>query len=170
MTRRGYGAWPSPIDADAVTAGSRGYGTLAAHGEALFWIESRPEEGGRGTLIRHEGGKSRELTPVPFNPRSSVHEYGGGAYCVADGVVYFVNFADQDIYAVTIGDLGVRRITADTSRYADLAPAGKRPAGRSRAAPPSRCRTGQRPGPDRYRDRDGNRPARRPRLLRRTAT
>ena len=124
MTRRGYGAWPSPIDADVVTAASRGYGALAAHGEALFWIESRPEEGGRGTLIHHDGGRSRELTPAPFNPRSSVHEYGGGAYCVADGVAYFVNFADQDIYAVTIGNLGVRRVTEDTSRYADLAPAG----------------------------------------------
>ena len=124
MTRRGYGAWPSPIDADVVTAASRGYGALAAHGDALFWIESRPEEGGRGTLMHHAAGTSTELTPAPFNPRSSVHEYGGGAFCVADDVVYFVNFADQDIYAVTVGDRGVRRITEDTSRYADLAPAG----------------------------------------------
>ena len=124
MTRRGYGAWPSPIDADVVTAASRGYGALAAAGDALFWIESRPEEGGRGTLIHHEAGISTELTPAPFNPRSSVHEYGGGAFCVADGVVYFVNFADQDVYAVTVGDPGVRRITEDSSRYADLASAG----------------------------------------------
>lgn len=124
MTTRGYGAWPSPIDADVVTTASRGYAALAAHGDALLWIESRPEEGGRGTLIHHEAGTSTELTPAPFNPRSSVHEYGGGASAVADGVAYFVNFADQDIYAVTVGDLGVRRITEDTSRYADLAPAG----------------------------------------------
>ena len=124
MTRRSYGAWPSPIDADVVTAASRGYGALAADGDALYWIESRPEEGGRGTLIHHAAGKSTELTPAPLNPRSSVHEYGGGAFCVAEGVAYFVNFADQDIYAVTVADRRVQRITSDSSRYADLAVAG----------------------------------------------
>ena len=124
MTRRSYGAWPSPIDADVVTAASRGYGALAGDGDALYWIESRPEEGGRGTLIHHAAGKSTELTPAPLNPRSSVHEYGGGAFCVAAGVAYFVNFADQDIYAVTVADRRVQRITSDSSRYADLAVAG----------------------------------------------
>lgn len=124
MTRRGYGTWPSPIDAEVVTAASRGYGTLAAYGDALYWIESRPEEGGRGTLIHHQGGKSTELTPAPFNPRSSVHEYGGGAFCVAEGTAYFVNFADQDIYAVTVADRRVQRVTNDSDRYADLAVAG----------------------------------------------
>ena len=124
MTKRGYGAWPSPVDAAVVTTASRGYGALAAHGDALYWIESRPEEGGRGTLIHHEGGRSTELTPDPFNPRSSVHEYGGGAFCVAEGVAYFVNFADQDIYAVTVADRRVLRITSDPDRYADLAFAG----------------------------------------------
>ncbi|MCY3811899.1 MAG: prolyl oligopeptidase family serine peptidase [Gammaproteobacteria bacterium] len=124
MTRRGYGTWPSPIDAEVVTAASRGYGALAAHGDALYWIESRPEEGGRGTLIHHEAGRSTELTPAPLNPRSSVHEYGGGAFCVAEGTAYFVNFADQDIYAVAVADRRVQRITNDSDRYADLTVAG----------------------------------------------
>ena len=71
MTRRGYGAWPSPIDAAVVTAASRGYGALAAHGDALYWIESRPEEGGRGTLIHNAAGTSTELTPAPSIPAAA---------------------------------------------------------------------------------------------------
>ena len=124
MTRRGFGTWPSPVDANVVTAASRGFDALAAYGEALYWIESRPEEGGRSTLVHHRGGESTELTPAPFNPRSSVHEYGGGAFCIADGTAYFVNFADQDIYGVTVADRRVERITRDADRYADLTVAG----------------------------------------------
>ena len=119
-----YGTWPSPITAIAATAASKGYGGLAAHGDALFWIESRPEEGGRGTLMRRQGDIVEELTPAPFNPRSRVHEYGGGAFCVGAEAVYFVNFADQDIYAVRLDDRSVHRVTEDAARYADLEPAG----------------------------------------------
>ena len=124
MTVRPYGSWPSPIDADVVTSASKGYGALCAYEDDLFWIESRPEEGGRGTLIRHAGGEDEELTPAPFNPRSGVHEYGGGAYCIGGDCAYFVNFADQDIYEVTLGHGRVRQVTRDKSRYADLVRAG----------------------------------------------
>ncbi len=43
-------------------------------------------------------GQTTYLTPAPFNVRSKVHEYGGGAYTVHDGSIYFVNFEDQRIY------------------------------------------------------------------------
>ena len=132
MTATAYGTWPSPIDAEVATGASRGYAELQASGDALYWIESRPEEGGRSTLIRHREGRSEELTPAPYNPRSTVHEYGGGAFCVAtapagdagggEPCVYFVNFADQDVYCVAAD--GVRRVTSDPNRYADLVPAG----------------------------------------------
>lgn len=123
MTRLPYGTWPSPIDAGIALKASKGYGALTAAGKALYWLESRPEEGGRSTLIEWRDGQSREITPAPWNPRSRVHEYGGGAYCVADGAAYFVNFADQDIFAADLGGGDVRRVT-DTGgdvRYADLA-------------------------------------------------
>jgi dipeptidyl aminopeptidase/acylaminoacyl peptidase len=38
------------------------------------------------------------VNPAPFNARTRVHEYGGGAYLVADGITYFSNFADQRLY------------------------------------------------------------------------
>ena len=33
-----------------------------------------------------------DITPDGFNVRTTVHEYGGGAYLVNDGIVYFSNF------------------------------------------------------------------------------
>src|SRR5262249_55776408 len=39
-----------------------------------------------------------DLTPHPFNVRTRVHEYGGGAWTVADGILYYSNFADSRLY------------------------------------------------------------------------
>ena len=125
------GSWPSPIDARTVAAGSKGYGELRAKDDALLWTESRPEESGRATLVACVGGVVGELTPHPFNPRSRVHEYGGGSYCIAGGRaderVYFVNFEDQNVYEVALAtgtaQATPRQVTqGDASqRYADLA-------------------------------------------------
>ena len=131
MTVARCGSWRSPIDARLVTGASKGYGELRSQGDALFWTESRPEEAGRSTLITRVGGSIRELTPRPFNPRSRVHEYGGGSYCVADSGashrhVYFVNFADQNVYEVSgatdrDGEMPRQVTQGDvTERFADL--------------------------------------------------
>jgi len=59
------------------------------------------------------------LSP-PFNARSRVHEYGGGAYCVCELGVFFVNDADQDIYQV-VNNTSPERITrSEKCRFADL--------------------------------------------------
>ena len=106
--------------------GAKGYGELRARSDALFWTESRPEEAGRATLIMRTADSVGELTPAPFNPRSRVHEYGGGSYCVADEHVYFVNNPDQNVYEVPLirdGPITPRQVTrGDASeRFADLA-------------------------------------------------
>lgn len=49
-------------------------------------------------LVVHEEGTTRDVTPAGFSVRSSVHEYGGGAYFVSDGVVTFSNWTDQRLY------------------------------------------------------------------------
>ena len=60
-----------------------------------------------------------EVTPAPFNARTTVHEYGGGAFAVADGVVYFSNFADQRLYRQDPGGQP-RPLTPQVDlRYAD---------------------------------------------------
>ena len=130
MTRAPYGSWPSPIDTDVAVSTAKGYANLQAAGDSLVWVESRPDEGGRTTLVRSAGGKTVELTPAPFNVRTRVHEYGGGAYCVAGERAYFVNFADQNVYAVVIGDGAPEQAAAQSAvqitrgdsneRFADL--------------------------------------------------
>ncbi|MFZ9463267.1 MAG: prolyl oligopeptidase family serine peptidase [Vulcanococcus sp.] len=48
----------------------------------LYWLEQRPHERGRTTLMRRRAGSSdipEELTPGDWNLRCRVHEYGGGA-------------------------------------------------------------------------------------------
>ncbi len=119
-----YGSWPSPISTDLLTGGSVGLSSPYADGGSLYWLESRPSEQGRTVLIRFTDGETTELTPPPFNVRSSVHEYGGGAYAVADGVVVFSNFADGRLYVIDGQHTAARPITPDLPdrvlRYADL--------------------------------------------------
>ena len=67
--------------------------------EDIYWIEGRPQEGGRNALVRRRpDGRIEEVTPPDFNVRTRVHEYGGGAYVVSEGVVYASNFSDQRMY------------------------------------------------------------------------
>ena len=94
-----YGSWKSPLTSDRIVSASIRLGQITLDGDRIFWVESRPKEGGRYTIVQRDAdGTQRTLIPAPFNVRTRVHEYGGGAYCVADGLVYFSNFADQRLY------------------------------------------------------------------------
>jgi dipeptidyl aminopeptidase/acylaminoacyl peptidase len=95
------GAWPSPLTAEAVAEGGVRLGGLALDGDDVYWVESRASEQGRLALLRkHEGGKVEEVVRAPYSVRTRVHEYGGGAFAVADGVVVFANDADQRLYRI----------------------------------------------------------------------
>ncbi len=101
-----YGSWASPITSDLIVASSIGLGGVLIDGSGVYWIESRPQEQGRSVIVRRSpDGRTDDVTPpVPqsgqpaFNVRTRVHEYGGGAYLVSGGVVYFCNDADQRLY------------------------------------------------------------------------
>ena len=94
-----YGTWPSPISAQAVATQGVRLGSVAVDGGDVYWLERRPNEGGRSVLVRRRAdGRHEDLTPQGFNVRTRVHEYGGGAYIVAGGKIYFSNFQDQRIY------------------------------------------------------------------------
>ncbi len=96
-----YGSWRSPITAELIVKGSIGLGQIEVEGDHVYWTEGRPAEGGRSAIVhRDPSGVIQDLLPAPFNARSRVHEYGGGSLAVDQGVVYFVNFADQRIYAI----------------------------------------------------------------------
>lgn len=118
-----YGNWPSVITADMVAGRSVRFGMTAAEAGVLYWSESRPEEKGRGAIMRRDpDGTVRECLPAPWSARSRVHEYGGGEFTVAGGAVYFVNDADQDIHVIDIdGGAPVRITDAPGWRFADMA-------------------------------------------------
>ena len=94
-----YGSWKSPITADLIVAGTIGLGQIVLDGEDVYWTEGRPAEAGRSVIVRRTpDGKTTDITAPPFNVRTRVHEYGGGAFMVKDGTIYFCNFADQRLY------------------------------------------------------------------------
>jgi len=97
-TRR-YGAWSSPITADAIVAGVIGLSQIRLDGDDVYWVELRPAEAGRNVVVqRRPDGSVEDITPPGFNVRTRVHEYGGGAYVVHNRTVWFSNFADQRVY------------------------------------------------------------------------
>lgn len=115
-----YGSWKSPITSDLIVAGSIGLGAIQLDSDDLYWIEMRPAEKGRYVVVRHTpDGQISDVTPAPFNVRTRVHEYGGGAYLVNDGTIYFSNFADQQLYRHHIGSPPQAITTAAELRYAD---------------------------------------------------
>ncbi len=120
-----YGSWVSPITAASLTADTVGLGSVRADGSDVYWLEGRATERGRQVLVRSAGDSTAtELTPAPFNVRTRVHEYGGGAYAVHHGTVVFSNFADGRLYRLGPGDLEPTPITTDLPdnvlRFADL--------------------------------------------------
>jgi dipeptidyl aminopeptidase/acylaminoacyl peptidase len=96
-----FGTWVSPLAAADVAAGGLRLSVVRLDGDDVYWLEGRPREGGRYALVRRTpDGRIADVTPPEINVRSRVHEYGGDAYVVAQGVVYCANFADQRVYRV----------------------------------------------------------------------
>jgi dipeptidyl aminopeptidase/acylaminoacyl peptidase len=117
---RPYGSWKSPITSDLIVSGTISLGDPVIDSEMIYWAEGRPAEGGRYVIVRRDpAGNLVDLVPPPLNARDRVHEYGGAAYVVSDGVVYFSNFSDGRIYRAT-GSGEPHAITpAGPWRYAD---------------------------------------------------
>jgi dipeptidyl aminopeptidase/acylaminoacyl peptidase len=116
-----YGSWRSPVTADAIVAGIIGLGQIELDGDDIYWVEQRPSEKGRNVVVRRSpDGGIADVTPPEFNARTRVHEYGGGAYLVREGTVWFANFADQRLYRQDVGRPPVSITPAQDIRHADL--------------------------------------------------
>src|SRR5690349_11176752 len=103
-----YGSWASPITSDLVTADAVRLDQVMLDGSDIYWTEAQPEKKGRVLLYRQrQDGRVEAVTPddgSAWNVRTRVHEYGGGAFTVADGVVVFSNDADQRLYRQKPGE------------------------------------------------------------------
>jgi dipeptidyl aminopeptidase/acylaminoacyl peptidase len=101
---RPFGAWATPVTSEAVVAAAVRLGEVRVDGTDVVWAEGRPVEGGRTQLVRRRAdGSTDELLPEGRNARTAVHEYGGAAWWVRDGVVWFTDWADQRLYRLEPG-------------------------------------------------------------------
>lgn len=117
-----FGEWSSHIGAATVAQGTRPLSQPRIDGERIYWLEGRALEGGRTTLLRLSNSNevAQERSPAPFNLRSRVHEYGGGAYAVNQTSMVFSHFVDNQLYLQS-GDAAPQPITHGSHwRYADF--------------------------------------------------
>ena len=119
-----YGSWRSPISAESLVQGAAGISEVIPDGDAVWWCESRPSEGGRTAMMRWQDGTRTEVTAADANVRTRVHEYGGGAWTVHNGTVYYVDDSDQRIRKL-MPDQSVQFLSQTPDepralRYADL--------------------------------------------------
>lgn len=125
MTVAPYGSWRSPIDATAVVAAGIGLSEPQIDGETVYWLESRPSEGGRSAIVvKAPDADPVDLLSAPWNARTRVHEYGGASFAVRNGVVVFSNDQDGRLYRIDRAGAEPAPITPDAGakalRYASL--------------------------------------------------
>ena len=75
-----------------------------------------PTEGGRVVVVQGDPftDARRRRSPTGFNVRTMVHEYGGGAYAVHRGTVFFSNFADATALPAAMPGAAPVPITPET--------------------------------------------------------
>src|SRR3546814_11855146 len=96
-----FGSWPTPVTSELVVASASRVIDVRADGDDLVWVESRPGEGGLSVLVRRRAdGTITELVGGDANVRTAVHEYGGGAWWVHEGAVWYAEWADQRLRRV----------------------------------------------------------------------
>ena len=114
---RPFGSWPSPLTAAGVAGASVRLSEPDLGGDgSVWWLERRPQEGGRTALVRD----GEDVVPEGFNVRTRVHEYGGGAWLLNDdGGALCSSWDDQRLYRIDPGG-EPRPITPEGPwRYAD---------------------------------------------------
>ncbi len=125
-----YGSWKSLISSDLVVTDAISLSEVRLAGEAVYWLEGRPQEGGRSVVVRRRSGEQMraDLNPYPFNVRTRVHEYGGGAWTVFGETLFFSNDTpgaegaapDRRLYRLGSNDEGPDALTEPGPwRYAD---------------------------------------------------
>ncbi len=116
-----FGSWRSPISATLIAGAGVNAFDPQMDGDKLYWLESRPQEGGRVVLMRmNSGGPPQEISPKDMNIRTRVHEYGGAPYTVGAGLVFAVNFADQNLYQIYDDRTATPICEVEGLRFADL--------------------------------------------------
>lgn len=94
-----FGTWHSPISVELVSGAAIPLSEPWTDGADVYWLEGRPTQAGRRTLLRHTAdGETHELTPDPFRVGNRVHEYGGGSFLADGDLVIVSSQADDRLY------------------------------------------------------------------------
>jgi dipeptidyl aminopeptidase/acylaminoacyl peptidase len=101
---------PGPLSAQRALAGAVAFKEPLLAEAWLYWLEQRPAERGRTTLLRRPArdpsAPPQELSPAPANLRSRVHSYGGGVYAVGAGQVVMVDDRDRCLWSQPLPESG----------------------------------------------------------------
>jgi dipeptidyl aminopeptidase/acylaminoacyl peptidase len=120
MRRQAYGTWDSSISAEVAASSGVQFQDLVVEGDDIYWSEMRPTEAGRTVIVKYSPHSGiTECLPSEFNARTRVHEYGGAAFTVRAGVLYFINDKDQRLYRQIQNEVP-QAITSGSIRLADL--------------------------------------------------
>ncbi|KAJ7887476.1 alpha/beta-hydrolase [Mycena olivaceomarginata] len=128
-----YGNWISPITASAVAAQNFLAGVeeviLDPVTSKVYFAQKRPEENGRSAVV--DASSRRDLFDESWDARTQLHEYGGAAATVYNGVLYFSHILDHRVYKADLKGDGVEP-TAITpvnpvTRFADFTVHPKHP-------------------------------------------
>lgn len=117
-----YGTWKSPISAallveKTIRLEETHVDPVTSH---IYWVESRPSEGGRGVPVFANDANAEDVIPVgEWNARTSVHGYGGAAVVVHNNVLYFSDFKTGRIFRVEVTKRGENPVpvTPDNDKY-----------------------------------------------------
>jgi dipeptidyl aminopeptidase/acylaminoacyl peptidase len=123
-----YGSWRSPISARDLAESGHPISGAAWVGDDIWWLEARPGEAGRYAVRTRRDGVPVDILPAPWNARTRVHEYGGGAWTVtADKVLVFAEFTDQRLYRLDAGSDTPTPLTPEGGgfRFAELSIRGE---------------------------------------------
>ncbi len=95
---------PDPLSVEAVVAGRATWKEPGWWRGLPLWLEQRPHERGRTTLLLRPGPEAPplELTPGDWNLRSRIHGYGGGVWCLAGDTVVFVDDSDRGLWRLDL--------------------------------------------------------------------
>ncbi|MBO1031640.1 S9 family peptidase [Tessaracoccus sp. SD287] len=121
MTTIPHGAWPSPISVDEVLAAAVGFTEVRTDAESVLWLEVRPAENGRSTIMRLDPGASEavELSP-DLDVRTRHGEYGGGAWAVDRDVVVACDDRTRRLWLLREGHWTPLSSEVGDVRYGDL--------------------------------------------------
>lgn len=116
------GTWISLISAPMVAGAALRLGGVIVDGDDIYWVEGRPQEDGRIVVVKRSAdGRITDMTPAGANVRTRVQEYGGAAYAVSRGTIYYAEFSDQCVYKLAPGRVPVPLTPAGDWFYADYA-------------------------------------------------